>query len=336
METKTICGDCTIELLKLAPGSVQSVVTSPPYYRKRDYKVAPTDWPEISYAPIIGVSEITVPAWSGCLGLEPTPLMYVAHLVYVFRLVRLVLADTGTVWLNLGDKYSSDTKHGGATGGKHRKSLHGQDNGMREKIVTGLGNKQQMLLPERVGLALQADGWFLRNRITWLKPNCLPERVEDRLTHADEVVLFLAKSKYYYFDFKAIREPARNWGRPKRKGGGKYTTLSVVPGLPPQSLANADYSQTGRHKRNVWIIPTAQSDLEHTAVMPAALVEPCVLAGSAPGDTILDPFAGAGTVQKVATCLGRNSISIEINPDFQGLILERNEGVQMEMLGVAV
>ena len=336
METKTICGDCTIELPKLATGSVQSVITSPPYFLQRDYKVAPTAWPEVSYAPIIGVPEITVPAWSGCLGLEPTPLMYVAHLVYVFRLVRPVLADTGNVWLNLGDKYASDTKHGGATGGKHRKSLHGQDNGMREKIITGVGDKQLMLLPHRLGLALQADGWYLRNHIVWHKTNAQPEKVEDRLTRADESILLLAKSKYYYFDYQAIREPARNWGRPKRKGGGKYTTLSVVQGLPPQALGNSDYSQTGRHKRNVWSIPTTQSNLEHTAVMPEALVEPCVLAGSAPGDTILDPFAGAGTVQKVATCLGRNSISIEINPDFQGLILERNEGVQMEMLGVAV
>lgn len=208
LQTNTIHNiDALNGFRELDAGSVQTIVTSPPYLGLRDYGVPPMLWPEVSYSPMAGLPEITVPEWTGCLGLEPTPEMYVGHMVAIFHEARRSLRDNGTLWLNLGDSYANDDKWGGSTGGKHVKALHGNTGIGRRKIKTGLNPKNLMGIPWRVAFALQADGWYLRSDIIWEKSNAMPESVTDRCTKAHEYIFMLAKSPRYYFDAAAIAEP---------------------------------------------------------------------------------------------------------------------------------
>ncbi len=322
-------GDAVDVLPTLAPGSVQCIVTSPPYFNLREYGVAPTAWPAIDYAPMPGLSPITIPAQTVCLGLEADPLAYAAHMLHVFRLARPALADDGVAWLNLGDCYAQDSKWGGASGAKNYTSAAGGIS--RERKRTGLKDKDLMIIPARVALALQADGWYVRNQAIWWKPNAMPESVKDRLTVDYEPLYLLSKSPRYYFDAAAIAEKATDGDR-RTNRIGQYQE-KIVPGREgsaiPQALTSRDV--TKRNRRTVWRIPTEALRDEHYAPMPEALVEPCIRAGSRPGDTVLDMFFGSGTVGRVALQYGRSCVGIDKNDAYVDMSERRTNGVQVHM-----
>lgn len=269
----TIVGDCANVLPALPPESFRCCVTSPPYWRLRDY------------------------GHPAQIGNESTPDEYVKRLVSVFSDVRRALAADGTLWLNLGDCYANDGKWGGSTSGKHASGIHGASGNGRAKVETGLKPKDLIGMPWRVAFALQADGWYLRSDIIWAKPNPMPESVTDRPTKAHEYVFLLSKSERYFYDAKAIAE----------RGAG-YDT---------------------RNKRTVWTVGSEPCGEAHFAVMPSALVVPCVLAGSEIGDSVLDPFGGSGTVGRTAVELGRNATMIELNKEYARIAerLTRQQGL---------
>ena len=292
-----IIGDCVESLKSLESGSVHCCITSPPYFGLRDY------------------------GHDGQIGLEQTPEEFVAKLVEVFREVRRVLRDDGTLWLNLGDSYANDGKWGGRTGGKHASALHGETSIGHTKTRTGLKPKELIGIPWRVAFALQADGWYLRQDIIWHKPNPMPESVRDRCTKAHEYIFLLSKSPKYYFDAKAIEEPAKweRWGnqteQKKHTGTAGHLGGKTIGELPIRDKKN---------KRSVWSIPTGGGFKgAHFAVFPPALVEPCILAGCPSGGTVLDPFGGSGTTAGVAIKNGRNSILCELNPDYADIVKSR-------------
>ena len=283
--------------MKLLPdASAQTCVTSPPYFGLRDYGV------------------------DGQIGLEPTPDEFVASLVTVFREVRRVLRDDGTLWLNLGDSYAR-------TGGTDRKvpetarvgstrNTMTQMGDRTSKAPSGLKGKDLIGVPWRVAFALQADGWYLRQDIIWHKPNPMPESVRDRCTKAHEYIFLLSKSPRYYFDSEAIKEPA---SAPPKKCG------------PKNDASRNDSGRTGivrgdgetRNRRSVWTVSTKPFGEAHFATFPPALIEPCILAGSRLGDTVLDPFGGAGTTGLVAQQHGRNAVLTEINPEYAEIARRR-------------
>jgi len=271
-------GDCLEVLPTLPAGIVQTCVTSPPYYGLRDYGV------------------------DGQIGLEQTPDEYIARLVAVFREVRRVLKDDGTLWLNLGDSY---------------------------------GGKDLLMIPARVALALQADGWYLRSEIIWHKPNPMPESVKDRPTKAHEMIYLLAKSAKYYYDADAVREPhvstPERYAREKEryKERGKY--LAVTQGGKDTVFSN-ELNPLGRNRRDVWTVATRPYKGAHFATFPPALIEPCILAGSAAGDTVLDPFNGSGTTGAVAVTHGRDYIGIELNAEYIELAHQRIAQAQPRMI----
>lgn len=206
--------NCLTGMKKIEDGIVDCCVTSPPYWGLRDYGIEPTYWPEIYYSPMPGVSEIYIPEWTGCLGLEPTIEMFIGHIVLVFREVKRVLNDSGTAWVNFGDSYIG-------TGGNRNKPVsreifntqqnHNPKGDRYERIKgakeNGLKTKDLAGIPWRVAFALQADGWYLRSDIIWHKLSCMPEAVKDRPTKNHEYIFLLAKSNRYYYDYEAILEP---------------------------------------------------------------------------------------------------------------------------------
>jgi len=290
---RILIGDCLEVLRGLPRGMAQTCVTSPPYYGLRDYGHA------------------------GQIGLEATPDAYVARLVDVFREVRRVLRDDGTLWLNLGDSYASDSKWGGATGGKHVKALHGEAGAGRGKRQTGMKDKDLLGIPWMVAFALRADGWYLRSAIVWHKPNPMPESVRDRPTSAYEQVFLLSKRASYYYDAAAIAEQSEGrelFGNSRSKGHCEQRQDNDRRDMTPTETRNA---------RNVWTIATQPYSGAHFATMPPALAERCIKAGSKPGDMVLDPFGGAGTTGLVADRLGRSATLIELNPEYARLARER-------------
>jgi DNA modification methylase len=309
-----IQGDCRAILPTLADISVHCVVTSPPYWGLRDYGVAEQ------------------------IGLEATPAEYVEVMVAVFREVRRVLRDDGTVWVNLGDSYAAErggtampaeTLHGGIGGIGDDVSRRGRKNGFqahRKASAYGLKHKDLCGIPWRVAFALQADGWYLRQDIIWSKPNPMPESVRDRCTKAHEYIFMLSKSERYYYDAEAIREEN---SQDTFKSNPKYGTpqnIKITKDNPKQNrhsksqagilTYNSVYLNGGRNKRSVWEVATAPFSEAHFATFPPALIEPCILAGCPKGGTVLDPFGGAGTTGLVADRLGRNAILIELNSEY--------------------
>lgn len=338
-------GDCLALLPTLDAGSMQTIVTSPPYWRMRQYTDDPRE-----------------------IGQEPTPAEYVAALVAVFRECRRVLRDDGTLWLNLGDAYANDGKWGGSTGGKHASGLHGQQGPGRKKVSTGLPPKSLIGLPWRVAFALQDDGWVLRNEIVWHKTNCMPEAVDDRCVRNHEPVFLLGKTGNCYFDWEAIAEPSTRTSRPQYRRAlelAKAASLTDAhfaairaAGMSDAGKARSVQSGTGKNtaevqrladeakqvlggyyrefltpekKRppTVWSIAPEPLADEHYAPMPQALAERCIKAGSRPGDTVLDPFGGSGTTGRAAIALGRRAVLIDLG--YQELRARRTDGVQMRL-----
>jgi DNA modification methylase len=305
MAGRILIGDALEHLRTLPDGIARTCVTSPPYFGLRDY----------------GTGDAQI-------GLEQTPADYIERLVDVFREVRRVLADDGTLWLNLGDSYAS---HKGASQGVDPKSGARRFGVRPNDKPMGDGTKHKDLLgiPWRVALALQSDGWYLRSDIIWHKPNPMPESVKDRPTKSHEYLFLLAKQQRYYYDSDAVREPAKDCSKGGPGTGIKETQHYGAGNGGNSGLASlaAKYkdgdSSPTRNRRSVWTVATRPFKGAHFATFPPALIEPCILAGSAVGDTVIDPFFGAGTTALVAEQHGRRCIGIELNPEYAKMAAER-------------
>ena len=323
------CGDSLTVLRSLPDGVARCCVTSPPYWGLRDYGA------------------------TGQYGLEPTPDAYVQRMVEVFREVRRVLADDGTLWLNLGDSYARTggavTKPG-ATAKAGNTLANVSTRGHERADAIGLKDKDLVGIPWRVAFALQADGWYLRSDIIWAKPNPMPESVTDRPTKAHEYVFLLSKRARYYYDAAAISEQVSpntharlsqdvmaQIGSSRANGGTREDRPMKAVGVNPKARQgkqgrekqNESFAAavcmpvTERNSRSVWTVATQGYPGAHFATFPEELARRCILAGSAPGDTVLDPFGGSGTVAQVATGNGRSAIHIDLNPAYIELARQR-------------
>lgn len=258
------------------------------------------------------------------MGLEATPAEFVEGMVSLFREVRRVLRDDGTVWLNLGDSYGrgdrvnniNDNKRGT---GHHAAVTAAEAYGGGPRVH--LRNKDLVGIPWRVAFALQADGWYLRQDIIWSKPNPMPESVRDRCTKAHEYLFLLSKSARYFFDAEAIAEPVAREFWNETVGPGYMTSKDGrLDGGKRQGSGPMDGT---RNKRSVWEVATQPFSGAHFATFPPKLIEPCIKAGCPAGGTVLDPFGGAGTTGLVADRLGRNAILIELNPEYAAMAERR-------------
>lgn len=250
------------------------------------------------------------------IGLEETPEEYVEKLVSVFREVKRVLKDDGTLWLNLGDSYCNPSKPGG--GDPTIKTRNIGKSEYRSNMPAGLKPKDLIGIPWTVAFALRADGWYLRQDIIWNKPNPMPESVTDRCTKAHEYIFLMSKSKKYYFDNEAIKENGVEPQRIREKLNGESSVDTKLRGF------NGCCGTTGiRNKRSVWTVSTQPYKEAHFATFPPDLIKPCILAGCPEGGIVLDPFGGSGTTGEVAKSNGRDFILIELNPDYIPLIEKR-------------
>jgi DNA modification methylase len=296
---RVIIGDCRETLRALPDSLFQCCVTSPPYWGLRDYGV------------------------DGQLGLEKTPEEYVANMVAVFREVRRVLRDDGTLWLNLGDSYAATTKGSSGKGEKQRSNAGTLLADRACKVPNGMKPKDLCGIPWSVAFALRADGWYLRSDIIWHKSNPMPEPVTDRPTKAHEYVFLLSKSERYFYDQASISEKATHAGRTVDYTGDQKANdadPSLQRTLPRGRKITV--SET-RNARTVWTVASQGYDGAHFATMPAMLAQRCILAGSNLGSAVLDPFMGSGTVGMVAEGLGRRWIGCELNPEYETLTWER-------------
>ena len=356
-------GNVNDKLKEIESDSIQCVVTSPPYWGLRDYGTASWDGGDekcdhssakersrydysLKTSPIQDGSRkgTDAPKWKrkcpDCgavkidnqLGLEETPEEYVENMVKVFREVKRVLKDDGTVWLNLGDSYVS-TAQGTFNAPQEIRGENKNINAQYRPKVEGLKPKDLVGIPWRVAFALQSDGWYLRQDIIWHKPNPMPESVQDRCTKSHEYIFLLSKSAKYFYDNDAIKEKA-TWieNRPSGmernaesyRGKVKYNDNNYGGGGTSFQGHSGNYKANGelinpdgmRNKRSVWKINTKPYKEAHFAVFPPKLPELCIKAGSSEGDVILDPFFGSGTTGWVAQRLGRKWIGIELNPDY--------------------
>lgn len=330
-------GDCRLMLKHLPEQSVNTCVTSPPYWGLRDY------------------------GHEDQIGLERTPDDYIQTMVNVFREVRRVLRDDGTLWLNLGDTYNA--YNGGAGPGS---KLSKNQTEQRPKLETGYGLQCKTLKPKdligipwRVALALQADGWWLRQDIIWHKPNPMPESVRDRCTKSHEYIFLLSKSERYYFNCEAIKEDSvtndtrrpygskGSWeldGRDESKrpnGQQRKPRVSAAKGsFNGKTEAMADTGQNAfraitekRNKRSVWTVTLKSYKGAHFATYPEDLIEPCVMAGCPEGGTVLDPFIGSGTTAAVARRSGCKFVGFELNPEYLALAEKRFVQGSLQFVG---
>jgi site-specific DNA-methyltransferase (cytosine-N4-specific) len=398
---RIIHDDVLAGLAQLEDGAARCVVTSPPYWGLRDYGIPPSTWPD---------------GWVGCLGLEPTPQLYVDHVVAVFREVRRVLAKDGTLWLNMGDCYVSappgnaDRDHSGGVwrdtrGQQEAAAVRKQARGYRgDRLANGRGDSPAVLrrktratrdgshagkhtamaalgpmeqpnrapipglkpkdlvgMPWRVAFALQADGWWLRSEIIWAKPNPMPESAKDRPTRSHEQLFMLSRSARYFYDYAGAAEPTTGGAHSRGRAGapfdntpsgwdvgasrshrqkiGRYRSGNKARKFRANHGGVSEDLQRGhqgmsvpwddnghRNRRTVWTIPTQPFAEAHFATFPEALAEPCIRAGSAPGDLVLDPFGGAGTTGVVALRLGRRCTLIELSSSSVDIARRRING----------
>ena len=308
-----LIGDTIEQMATLDDESVQCCVTSPPYWGLRDYGV------------------------DGQIGLEPTPQEYITNMVKVFAEVRRVLRDDGTLWLNIADSYASDYK--GSGGPSAKQDTNAGSRYSPHKLRHGVKPKDLCLIPERIALALQDDGWWVRSRIAWCKKSSMPESVTDRPTSAWEHIWLLTKSARYYYDAEAVKQKAatpphapgnkkvdasrndkdemgRTWGAPKQDGHGPrhegFNGRSEVAPAPAMS-----------NLRNFWLLGPEPFTAAHFAVFPTEIPRRCIKAGSKPRDLILDPFLGSGTTAAVAQELDRRWVGCELNPEYAALAEQR-------------
>lgn len=303
MSVRILIGDARERLAELPDASVQMCVTSPPYFGLRDYGCA------------------------GQIGLEPTPEAFIAELVAVFRDVRRVLRDEGTLWLNIGDSYAG----GGGfcstapTTATSKSGRYGTAGAAMKSVgkVHGVKSKDLIGIPWMLAFALRADGWYLRQDIIWHKPNPMPESVRDRCTKAHEYLFLLSKGPKYRFDSKAMQEPGViPAGTKGAKGSALRASQVGVNARPPEYKVYDGM----RNRRSVWTVTTQPFREAHFATFPPALIEPCILAGSKPGDVVLDPFLGAGTTGMVCDRLQRDCIGVELNPEYAAIAEARIRG----------
>lgn len=356
--TRIVKGDALRSLHLMADESVQCCVTSPPYWGLRDYGTGtwhggrarcnhkkafqsrgerPLGKMHGGFATVDAATAIVRERCPKCgarrvdmqIGLEDTPEKYVARLVEVFRQVRRVLRDDGTLWLNLGDSYAAGTKGSGGHSAKQDSNAGSFHEHRGWQIPGGLKPKDLIGIPWRVAFALQADGWYLRSEIIWHKLNPMPESVRDRPSKAHEHVFLLAKSRKYYYDAAAIVEPCRadtarryerghmksspSWEERKALGEGSRRGFSQNA---PTGCKRVGGGREVRNCRSVWPLASAPFKGAHFATFPPKLIEPCILAGCPPGGIVLDPFAGACTTGVVAELHGRDFIGIELNSEY--------------------
>jgi len=296
-------GDCRTTMRQWANEGVkaQMCVTSPPYFGLRDY------------------------GHEGQIGLEQTPEEYIAVMVEVFRCVRDMLADDGTLWLNIGDSYYNYRPGKGQSFVQQtisRTKLELPDVCChRGNKLEGLKQKDLIGIPWMLAFALRADGWYLRQDIIWHKPNPMPESVRDRCTKAHEYLFLLSKSEQYYFDQEAIKEPAKVSIAGIRFSGKKYGYSDDPKYATKSGNVSKEYEKANR--RSVWTVATKPYSGAHFATFPTALIEPCILAGSRSGDVVLDPFMGSGTTAQVSVSLDRQYLGCELNPEYNALQQQR-------------
>lgn len=335
-----LCGDALSKLQELPSATVNCCVTSPPYYGLRDYGI------------------------DGQLGLEESPQEYINKLVAIFHEVARVLKPDGTCWINIADSYCP-------TGGKrtyvkentqkaladYRNNTNIDNRYCMKKAIQSIGvqPKSLALIPERLLIALLEDGWIVRNKIIWHKPNPMPESAKDRCTSSYEHIFFLTRKQQYYFDGQAMREPAvgfnfiapagskgtlspntrlRKGNSKTFRGGGAYTSNQTFHNSVETDRASTGNkpNETGlRNKRDVWTVSTTGFQGGHFATFPETLIKPCILAGCPKGGIVLDPFIGSGTTAKVAQQYGRNFIGIELNPEYVAMANKRLENNQLKI-----
>lgn len=378
MIDRIVLGDARSILAQMADRIVQTCITSPPYWGLRDYGLEPVvwdgdsdcehEWDNHHQAPRGGkCTQCNTPntggnramqemgslrgegidssfcrlcgAWRGSLGLEPTPELYIDHLVQIFRQVWRVLRDDGTLWLNIGDSYAGGNRGGNPDDSPFRKQATNRGSLVAPTPIppgSVLKPKDMVLIPFRLALALQADGWWVRSDIIWHKPSCMPSSVTDRPTTDFEHVFLLAKSKKYFYDQDAIREPMSEATRARDQYSFNGAFKGQFGGTPGEERWQNGrpieqprfYSAAGRNKRTVWSINPKPYAEAHFATFPPKLVEPMILAGSAEGDIVLDPFAGSGTTCAVAKEHRRRYIGIEANPEYITMAEKRIAEVQ--------
>lgn len=295
-------GHAKDQLQNLEEGSVQTCITSPPYWGLRDYSEEDQ------------------------IGLEPTPEKYVANLVEVFSEVKRVLREDGTFWLNIGDTYAqNEIRHrDGTSESRSRPNLAENLNMTGKKMEHGVKEKDLIGVPWRLAFALQDDDWHLRNHIIWKKTNPMPESVKDRFTTSHESIFLLSKNKHYKFN--QIKEPHKT--APNYEGGEirGHTTKDGKKWAGQQEQrhgSNINYSEGGRNKRDVWEMSVASFQDAHFAVFPEQLPKNCIKAGSDEGDVVLDPFSGAATTGVAALKLGRKYIGVDLNSDYHDIAKKR-------------
>jgi DNA modification methylase len=358
---KILAGDCREVLPTIEAQSVQTCVTSPPYWGLRDYGTA--EWqgadPECDHLEINGYRQdggrVQIDGFHGSsktnlaekpyrnlcgkcgarridqqLGLEATPQEYIASMVAVFREVWRVLRDDGTLWLNLGDSYATSNPVGRRDDKYKFDSLDGSFT-LNVRESSGLKSKDLCMMPARVAMALQADGWYLRSDIIWHKPNPMPESVTDRPTKSHEYIFLLTKQERYFYDVEAIREPSidpESLNGRRERNPDKFSKFDPDPNGQARIRTGFSKIPDGtrfeyRNKRSVWTIATQPYAEAHFATFPEEIPKLCILAGTKPGDIVLDPFMGSGTTLAVALGLGRKGLGIELNAEYIELALER-------------
>jgi DNA modification methylase len=359
---RVMSGNCVEILRGMAAGSVDCVVTSPPYWGLRDYGIGGVEWDAVEYAPLPGGGVVRVGGGVAVLGLEESMEAFIGHLVLVFREVRRVLKDGGNCWVNMGDKWASAGGAGVQGGGGQRAGRRHTQRTLAKGVGDGIKAKDLMGQPWRLAFALQADGWWLREEVIWHKRNPMPESAGDRCTRAHEQVFHLTKGARYYWDRAAMAEPvsggahARGRRRAKRPDGwdvsvGKGGHGSIhregrgendrVDGVNPKAAANAVGARQNasfsaavsdivgtRNKRSVWSLVSEPCRDAHFATFPRELIRPMIRAGCPEGGVVLDPFGGSGTTGVVALEEGRSAVLCEANPEYLPIIERRLSGVQ--------
>ncbi len=374
--------NCLEGLKLLDDNSIDCCVTSPPYWGLRDYGLEPCifggseecqhEFPDDEIRKLRtkpgenaqcgntlkevagrtlnnGAICFKCGAWRGQLGLEPTPEMYVSHIVEIFREVRRALKPEGTLWLNLGDSYAGGGRNSGNSK-PHPKGYKGLEylgDTVKGKVPAGMKPKDLVGIPWMVAFALRDDGWYLRQDIIWHKPNPMPESVTDRCTKAHEYIFLLSKSQHYYFDNEAIKEQGKQESISRYKYAFSGRDGLIMPDgkeqqIAPKGMRNAtvrkremgipDEVYMIRNKRSVWTVPTQPFKEAHFATYPPKLIEPCILAGCPKDGVVLDPFMGSGTTAMVAIQNSRNYIGFELNPEYIKIADEvRTNNVQLKM-----